>query len=71
MFRDVNNVINKLGRNKMECPYCNSERIEVNKTINHKNSVERYRYCETCGKYFHTIEMCKDMWNDFVMSVLE
>ncbi len=55
----------------MECLYCNSERIEVNKTINHKNSIERYRYCKTCGKYFYTIEMYKEMWNDFVESVIE
>ena len=41
----------------MNCPFCDSERIFVDKTINSPKLVKRYRHCETCKKYFWTTEI--------------
>ena len=41
----------------MNCPYCDSERIRVSKTINEKSIIKRYRHCATCNKYFMTTEI--------------
>ena len=47
-----------------ECPNCQSQRIKVTKTEPHKNHIIRERYCNTCNKYFTTIELYKkDYYN--------
>jgi len=54
----------------MECPYCKSERIIVIKTKNYKYSVVRDRYCNTCEKYFKTIEIYKELMEDYIKNIL-
>ena len=44
---------------KFECPYCESENIKVTKTKPDKNHIVRERYCNSCKRYFSTIEIYK------------
>ena len=53
----------------MNCPYCDSERVTVSKTINYKYIIKRVRYCATCEKYFNTIELI-DIDNKTIAQIL-
>jgi len=47
----------------MNCIYCGSERIRVDKTINKSDCVIRHRQCISCKSYFTTIEINKPQWD--------
>jgi transcriptional regulator NrdR family protein len=40
----------------MTCPYCQSEKSRVTKTIHGPGRVTRYRRCLSCKKTFPTVE---------------
>ena len=49
----------------MDCIYCDSERLKVSKTINVSDKIiKRIRYCQSCGKYFTTVEVAEDIIRD-------
>ena len=50
----------------MNCPKCESERINVTKTVNNKNSIVRYRNCKTCDEQFTTIEVIKEIMEEYI-----
>ena len=50
----------------MECPFCESERVIVTRTISNKNNIVRYRKCKTCNKDFTTIEVFKEILEEYI-----